>query len=115
MSKHICILGAQFGDEGKGKITQDLGLNYDWCIRFSGGSNVGAKVVKSNNKVYVHHLLPVIDYGISNAKGFLGSEMVINMPALLEEIKMMQQDFSNVAHNTYIDIDAFIVEEKHIV
>lgn len=111
--KNIAIIGAQFGDEGKGAITNRFSVDYDWVIRFSGGDNVGAKVVR-NDREYVHHLLPVVDYTRSQAKAYLGSEMVINMPALLEEIKTMEKDFPNVGKNTYVDIDAFIVKPEYI-
>lgn len=111
--KHSCIVGIQFGDEGKGAITERMSVNYDWVIRYSGGDNVGAKVYR-NNKPYIHHLLPVVSYNSSKAKSFLASEMVINMPALLEEIKTMQQDFPNIAKNVYVDIDAFVVLPEHI-
>lgn len=111
--KNIAIIGAQLGDEGKGKITQDMSVAFDWVIRYSGGDNVGAKVYR-NGKEYTHHLLPVIDYANSKAKAFLGSEMVINMEALVKEIKIMQQDFPDVGKSVYVDMDAFIVKPEYI-
>lgn len=111
--KNIAILGASWGDEAKSRITNDFSPNYDLIVRFAGGDNVGGQVYR-NGKSYVHHLLPVIDYNKSKAKGYLGSGMVINMTSLLEEIKTMQQDFQDVGKRTLVDIDAFVVLPEYI-
>ena len=107
------IIGSQVGDEGKGAITDRFSVDYDWVIRFGGGDNVGAKVYR-RGKSFVHHLLPVVNYETSQAKSFLASGMVINMPALLDELLTMQKDFPDVGKSVYIDMDAFIVLPEHI-
>ncbi len=55
--KNTVVVGAQFGDEGKAKITDLLALNADFITRFQGGSNAGHTVVVENKK-YAFHLVP---------------------------------------------------------
>lgn len=57
MEKTVIVVGAQFGDEGKGKITDWLASASDWVVRYGGGNNAGHTVVV-NNKTYKFHLLP---------------------------------------------------------
>lgn len=110
---NIAILGTQWGDESKGRLTHDLSAEFDYVIRFSGGSNVGAMVYR-NGKKYIHHLLPAVDYTKSKAKSFLGSGMVIHMEKLLSEIKEMEQDFRGIGKSVIVDPDAFVVLDKYI-
>lgn len=49
--------GAQWGDEGKGKATDQIGEQVDYCVRYSGGNNAGHTVVANGDK-FVLHLLP---------------------------------------------------------
>ena len=51
------ILGAQWGDEGKGKATDLLGSTIDYCVRTSGGNNAGHTIVVNGEK-FATHLLP---------------------------------------------------------
>ncbi len=81
------VIGAQFGDEGKGKIVDYLANENDLIIRYSGGSNAGHTVVIGDKK-YALHLIPS---GILNPgkKVILGTGMVINFDDLAAEIKML--------------------------
>mgnify|MGYP003339050978 CR=1 FL=1 len=111
---NIAVLGAQYGDEAKGRITLDFSKNFDWVCRFAGGDNVGAMVYR-NGKKYVHHLLPVVNYNLSpHTKSFLGNGMVINLESLLEEVKLIENDFPGAAKKLYIDPDAFVVLPEHL-
>jgi adenylosuccinate synthase len=113
MPRNIAIIGAQVGDEAKGKITHDWSDQFAYICRFAGGSNVGAQVYR-NGKSYIHHQLPAVDYTRSKAKSFLASGMVVNLPYLLEELLTMQKDFPNVGKSVIIDPDAFVVLPEHI-
>ena len=53
----IVVLGAQWGDEGKGKATDLLGSSIDYCVRTSGGNNAGHTIVVDGEK-FDTHLLP---------------------------------------------------------
>ena len=61
------VVGAQWGDEGKGKLVDILGVQFDTCCRYNGGSNAGHTVVVNGRK-YAFHLMPC---GIINPKSIL--------------------------------------------
>ena len=81
----IVILGAQWGDEGKGKATDLLGDRVDYVVRYQGGNNAGHTVVIGDQK-YALHLLPS---GIlsPNVVPVIGNGVVIDPGVLLTEIK----------------------------
>lgn len=81
----IVLLGAQWGDEGKGKATDLLGDRVDYVVRYQGGNNAGHTVVIGDQK-YALHLLPS---GIlsPNVIPVIGNGVVIDPGVLLEEIK----------------------------
>ena len=54
----IVLLGAQWGDEGKGKVTDLLGGRVDYVVRYSGGNNAGHTVVTPDGQKYALHLMP---------------------------------------------------------
>ena len=54
----IAIVGAQWGDEGKGKATDLLGSRVDYVVKFNGGNNAGHTVVIGGDEKYALHLLP---------------------------------------------------------
>ncbi|XP_065200438.1 adenylosuccinate synthetase [Planococcus citri] len=84
-NKITVVLGAQWGDEGKGKVVDMLGKDVDMVCRCQGGNNAGHTVVVDNNE-YDFHLLPS---GIINAKckSVIGNGVVIYLPGLFEEIQ----------------------------
>ncbi|KAM3824998.1 adenylosuccinate synthetase isozyme 2-like isoform 1-T1 [Vipera latastei] len=77
------VLGAQWGDEGKGKVVDLLSLDADLVCRCQGGNNAGHTVVVDTLE-YNFHLLPsgVINH---NATSFIGNGVVIHLPGLFEE------------------------------
>ena len=85
----IVLLGAQWGDEGKGKATDILGDRVDYVVRYQGGNNAGHTVVIGDQK-YALHLLPS---GIlsSNVIPVIGNGVVIDPAVLLEEIKGLNE------------------------
>jgi adenylosuccinate synthase len=80
----IVIVGAQWGDEGKGKATDLLGDKVDYVVRYQGGNNAGHTVVIGDEH-YALHMLPS---GVlsDNATAVLGNGVVVNPDALLAEI-----------------------------
>jgi adenylosuccinate synthase len=118
MITHNAILGAAWGDEGKGHIAHHYSSNYQWLVRFNGGANAGHTIYR-NNKKYVHNLLPSVDYSkksffnCSEINSFLGSGMVIDLEQLAKEIGKAEEDFPGVASTIYVDPDAFIVLNSH--
>jgi len=78
------LLGAQWGDEGKGKIVDLLSEGMDMVIRFQGGSNAGHTVVIDGKKIVLHQ----IPTGIlqRSCKNVIGNGCVVDPPALVEEL-----------------------------
>lgn len=85
----IVIVGAQWGDEGKGKATDLIGSSMDYVARFNGGNNAGHTVVVGD-QTYALHLLPS---GIINPQiiPVIGNGVVIDMQALLGEIDGLEE------------------------
>ena len=85
---NVVVIGAQWGDEGKGKIVDWLSEKADVIVRFQGGHNAGHTLVV-NNIIYKLKLLPS---GIvrKNKISIIGNGVVIDPWALLDEIKQME-------------------------
>jgi adenylosuccinate synthase len=87
-SKITAIVGAQWGDEGKGKITDFFAGEADYVVRFHGGNNAGHTVIV-NGDTYKLHLIPsgvLYDHPIS----IIGNGVVVDPAALIKEIKYLQ-------------------------
>jgi adenylosuccinate synthase len=84
----VVIVGAQWGDEGKGKATDLLGDDVDYVVRYQGGNNAGHTVVIGDES-YALHLLPA---GVLSRKAtpVIGNGVVIDPAVLLEEIDGLQ-------------------------
>jgi len=84
----IAVLGAQWGDEGKGKATDALGDKVDYVVKFNGGNNAGHTIVIGGEK-YALHLLPagVLTPGVVPV---IGNGVVIDLGVLFEEIDAIQ-------------------------
>jgi adenylosuccinate synthase len=80
----IVVVGAQWGDEGKGKATDELGDRVDYCVRYSGGNNAGHTVVVGGER-YALHLLPsgVLN---RNCTPVIGNGVVVDLDVLFSEI-----------------------------
>src|SRR5256884_7312580 len=80
----VVVVGAQWGDEGKGKATDLLGDRVDYVVRYQGGNNAGHTVVIGDES-YAVHLLPS---GVLSPKvtPVIGNGVVIDPEVLLEEI-----------------------------
>ncbi|HOA16855.1 MAG TPA: adenylosuccinate synthetase, partial [Fervidobacterium sp.] len=71
--KTVCF-GLQWGDEGKGKVTTYLSKDYDYIVRYSGGSNAGHTVEYGDFKL-IHHLIPSFDIR-KDIKGYISNGVV---------------------------------------
>ena len=79
------VLGSQWGDEGKGKLVDQLAGNVNFVARCQGGNNAGHTVVDPNGSKYAFHLLPsgLVHPGV---QGILGNGVVIHVTDLFREI-----------------------------
>lgn len=105
------VVGAQWGDEGKGKIIDILASRADMVVRSQGGNNAG-HTVKTGEKVYKLHLIPS---GIlyPNTDCIIGNGVVVDPKALLEEIDMLTDQGIQV-DRLKIDQRAHLVMPYHI-
>jgi adenylosuccinate synthase len=109
---NIAVLGAMWGDEGKGHITHFLSRQFDWVIRFNGGANAGHTIYRDGKK-FVHNLLPSVDFRHPHIKAFLGAGMVIDPGQLLKEVLEAEKEYPGVTKRIYVDPDAFVVLPEH--
>lgn len=81
----VAIIGAQWGDEGKGKATDALGAHVDYVVKFNGGNNAGHTVVVEDEK-YALHLLPsgILTPGVTPV---IGNGVVVDLSVLFHEIE----------------------------
>lgn len=84
----VVVLGAQWGDEGKGKATDQLGSRVDHVVKFNGGNNAGHTVVIDGEK-YALHLLPsgILSPGVVPV---IGNGVVIDLEVLFQEIDALE-------------------------
>ncbi|MCD6478340.1 MAG: adenylosuccinate synthase [Candidatus Diapherotrites archaeon] len=104
------VLGAQFGDEGKGKVVDFLAANADVVVRFNGGNNAGHTVVVGD-KTYKFHLVP--SGAVRGKVCCLASGMAINPSVLVEEIEMLKR--AGKRFKLLIDPRAQIIMPYHIL
>jgi len=100
--RNVVVIGAQWGDEGKGKIVDWLSERADVVVRFQGGHNAGHTLVVGD-KTYKLSLLPS---GIVRQKmSVIGSGVVVDPQALLDEIKVVTDQGINISPETLILAD----------
>ncbi|MBR1759314.1 MAG: adenylosuccinate synthase [Lachnospiraceae bacterium] len=78
------IVGANWGDEGKGKITDMLGQNSDIVIRYQGGANAGHTIINNYGKFALHTLPSGVFY--DHVTSIIGNGVALNIPLLVKEI-----------------------------
>ena len=112
-SKITAIVGAQWGDEGKGKITDFFAGESDYVVRFHGGNNAGHTVIVDGNTFKLHLIPSGIVYG--EPMSIIGNGVVVDPRALLDEIvyvkekgilpKLMVSDRAHVIMPYHIALD----------
>ena len=107
----VVLVGAQWGDEGKGKATDLLGSRVDYCVRYQGGNNAGHTVVIGDRK-FALHLLPS---GILTPEVIpvIGNGVVIDVAVLFEEIDGLEAQGINTS-NLLISANAHLITPYHV-
>ena len=107
---NIVVVGAQWGDEGKGKIIDVLAKGADYIVRFQGGNNAGHTVVVGGEE-FIFHLIPS---GILHPKKIcvIGNGVVVDPKALLEEIRSLRKKKISV-ENLRISEEAHLIFPYH--
>ena len=104
---NIVVIGAQWGDEGKGKIVDYLAEDAKYVCRFAGGANAGHTIVVDGKKYALHQVPSGILY--SDKTVFLGSGMVVDPEALFKELEMLSENGINWEGRVFISDRAHIV------
>jgi adenylosuccinate synthase len=104
------VLGAQWGDEGKGRVVDYLSSGARWVVRYQGGNNAGHTVMNDLGEFRLH----LIPSGIffPGVRCLLGAGMVVDLESLLEEIADLEAHGVSTA-NLFIDRRAHVVWPHH--
>ncbi len=113
-----CILGSQWGDEGKGKLVDILAEEYDIVARATGGANAGhtiyipSKENPEETKKYIFHLIPS---GMmhENKTCIIGNGVVVHVPTLLEELDVLEENGISTTGRLFISDRTHIVFDYH--
>lgn len=105
------VVGSQWGDEGKGKIVDLLSENIDIVARYQGGANAGHTIV-INGKKTVLHLIPsgILQNGVQCV---IGNGVVIDPKALMDEIKMLEENGIEISGRLFISHKAHLIMPYH--
>ncbi len=90
------IVGAQWGDEGKGRLVDALAGEMDWVIRFQGGDNAGHTVVNQYGEFKLHLIPSGIFY--PNTKCLVGTGCVVNPATVIEELESLEAAGIDTSH-----------------
>jgi adenylosuccinate synthase len=109
----LAIVGAQYGDEGKGKVVDTLAAHADVVVRYNGGNNAG-HTIQNEHGTFALHLLPS---GIFHpaAQCVIGPGVVVNPDVLLGEIEEVERVGVPTVGRLWIDERAHLVFPHHIV
>jgi adenylosuccinate synthase len=104
---NVVVMGAQWGDEGKGKIVDFLAQDAKYVVRFAGGANAGHTIVVDGKKYALHQVPSGILYPDKSV--FLGSGMVIDPEALFKELQMLKDNGISWEGRVFISNRAHVV------
>ena len=112
MAENTLILGLQWGDEGKGKIVDNLSESTDIVCRFQGGHNAG-HTIKVNGDKTVLHLIPS---GIlhENTKCLIGNGVVLALDALHKEIENLKEKKISFSNRFFVSSACTLILPSHI-
>ena len=110
-TRTIVVVGAQWGDEGKGKLVDVLAERADWVVRYQGGANAG-HTVHIGDKSFVLHQIPsgILHPGVRCA---IGNGVVLDVETLFAEIDELVSDGIDVEGRLYVSDRAHLVLPYH--
>lgn len=105
------VIGAQWGDEGKGKIIDYLSKNADYIIRYHGGNNAGHTVINKFG-TFAMHLIPS---GIFNpkAKAVIANGVILDLEVLVSEIELLKKAKINIKNRLIISPRCHVIMPYH--
>lgn len=109
--KFCVVLGAQWGDEGKGKLVDILAQDAQVCARFNGGANAGHTLVVDGRK-YAFHLMPC---GIINksCKNLIGNGVACHLPTLMRELEQLREFDPRAMERVFISTRTHLLIDSH--
>ena len=118
------VVGANWGDEGKGKITDMLAKEADIIIRFQGGANAGHTIVNDYGKFALHTLPSGVFY--DHTTSIIGNGVALNIPVLFKEIKsitdrdvpqpkILVSDRAQIVMSYHILFDQYLYFKKGVI
>jgi adenylosuccinate synthase len=108
----VAVIGAQWGDEGKGKIVDELAMSADLVVRYQGGSNAGHRVVHEKGEFFFRLVPSGILY--PNTTCIIGNGVVVDPKALIEEMEALQKQGIDISR-LYISERAHVVMPYHFL
>ena len=112
MKRNISLLGLQWGDEGKGKVVDNLANDLDAAIRYQGGHNAGHTLIVNGKKIVFHLLPSAICH--ENIKCFIGRGVVVSLEALFSEISEASEVLGNIEERLVISSACSLIQPYHI-
>jgi adenylosuccinate synthase len=108
----MVLIGAQWGDEGKGKATDLYGERVNWVVRYQGGNNAGHTVVLPDGQKFALHLIPsgILSPGVNNV---IGNGVVIDPGVLLTELGGLDERGIDTGR-LFISADAHLIMPYHV-
>jgi len=108
----IVLIGAQWGDEGKGKATDLLGGQVQWVVRYQGGNNAGHTVVLPNGDKFALHLIPsgILTPGVRNV---IGNGVVVDPGVLIQELSGLEERGVDTS-GLLLSADAHMIMPYHV-
>ena len=108
----IVLIGAQWGDEGKGKATDLLGDRAQWVVRYQGGNNAGHTVVLPDGQDFALHLIPsgILTPGVTNV---IGNGVVVDPGVLIDEIGGLEERGIDTS-GLLLSADAHLIMPYHV-
>ena len=106
------LVGTQWGDEGKGKITDLIAGDYDFVVRCSGGNNAGHTVIANGTKLSLHLMPSGVMY--ENCIPIIGNGCVVDPGVLVKEMAMLQAEGIS-CENLLVSCDAHVIMPYHKV
>jgi adenylosuccinate synthase len=108
----VVLIGAQWGDEGKGKATDLLGDRVQWVVRYQGGNNAGHTVVLPDGQKFALHLIPsgILTPGVTSV---IGNGVVVDPGVLLDELAGLDEQGVDTS-KLLISADAHLIMPYHV-
>ena len=107
----LAIIGAQWGDEGKGKITDLLGMKSDIVVRYQGGNNAGHTIIFDGKKIVLHQIPSGILHG--NCISVVAHGVVFEPEAFMEEMKEVLKHIEVTPERLKISLNATVITRYH--